>query len=228
MENHSNSYQYSEFNEYNRFPNLDGIEAKIVEKLVNSDNKHAKNLWKLLKYNDIYALSQPDLSKEEKVALIYKDNGEMTSKRIFFQPFVNDAWQEQCCSLYIYVSRIYPFDHTRAQIGITVETVVHSKICAIAGDGDPDLNPEANPNDSDDKGNIVVVFKNRATVLLKCILALLNGLYIDGIGYVQFNARNGVFSKVEMPQWINRSYYGHATTFSVAMSGFSDTPDKGF
>ena len=153
---------------------------------------------------------------------------EMTSKRIFFQPFVNDAWQEQCCSLYIYVSRIYPFDQTRAMVGITVETVVHSNICAIAGDGDPDLNPEANPGDSDDKGNIVVVYKNRATVLLKCILALLNGLYIGGIGYLQFNAKEGMLGKTEMPQWINRSYYGHKTTFSMAISGTSDTPNQGF
>lgn len=33
--------QYSEYNEFNRFPNLDGIEAKIVMHLVNSKSKHA-------------------------------------------------------------------------------------------------------------------------------------------------------------------------------------------
>ena len=221
-------YGYSEFNDFNRFTNLDGIEAKVVDHLVHSKSKHADILWKLLKYSDIHALSQPSLSEAEKLELIYNDNGEITSKRVFFQPFTDDAWQEQCCSIYIFVSNIRPIDQNRAQVGVTVETVVHSKICAIAGDGDPILNPQANPNDSDEQGNIVVAFKNRATVLLKCILAELNGLYFDGIGYLQFNNKDGVFSKVEMPMWINRRYYGHATTFSMALSGIAESSSGSF
>lgn len=195
----NNAYGYSPYNDYNRFENLDGIETKIVNHLISSESKHAKIFWKLLKYNDIYALSQPDLTEAEKIELVYNDNGEMTSKRIFFQPFINDAWQEQCCSVYIFVSDIDPFDHTRSNVSVTVETVVHSKICAIAGDGDPELNPEANPNDSDAEGNIIVAYKNRATVLLKCILAELNGLYLDGIGYLQFNSKDKMPGKVSMP-----------------------------
>ena len=221
-------YSYSPFNSFNRFENLDGIETKIVNHLISSDSKHAKIFWKLLKYNDIYALSQPELTKAEKLELVYNDNGEMTSKRVFFQPFVNDAWQEQCCSVYIFVSDIFPFDQGRANVDITVETVVHTKICAIAGDGDPILNPVANPNDSDEQGNIIVAYKNRATVLLKCILAELNGLFLDGIGYLQFNHRNGLKGQVQMPMWINHSYYGHATTFTMALSGISDSSKIGY
>ena len=221
-------YGYSQYNEFNRFENLDGIETKIVNHLISSTSKHAKILWKLLKYNDIYALSQPDLTEAEKLELVYKDNGEMTTKRVFFQPFIDDAWQEQCCSVYIYVEDIYPFDHLKSNVNVTVETVVHSKICAIAGDGDPALNPEANPNDSDEQGNIVVAFKNRATVLLKCILAELNGLYLDGIGYLQFNSKDGLRGRTQMPMWINHNYYGHATTFSMALSGISSSSNVGY
>ena len=224
----SEPYGYSQYNSFNRFENLDGIETKIVNHLISSDSKHAKMFWKLLKYNDLFALSQPDLTEQEKLELVYNDNGEITTKRVFFQPFVNDAWQEQCCSVYIFVSDIYPFDHTRSNVNITVETVVHSKICAIAGDGDSSLNPEANPNDSDEQGNIVVAYKNRATVLLKCILAELNGLYLDGIGYLQFNSKDGMRGRTEMPLWINHAYYGHATIFSMAISGISDSSSAGY
>lgn len=224
----NNAYGYSEFNDFNRFENLDGIETKIVNHLVSSTSKHAKNFWKLLKYNDIYALNQPDLTEQEKWDLVYNDNGEITSKRVFFQPFVNNAWSEECCSVYIFVSDIIPTNHLASFVNVRVETVVHSKICAIAGDGDPILNPEANPNDSNAEGDVIVTFKNRATVLLKSVLAELNGLFLDGIGYLQFNAKDGLTGGVNMPQWINRSYYGHATTFTMALSGFSGSSNIGY
>lgn len=220
--------EYSQFNDFNRFQNLDGIEAKIVEHLVNSTSKHASIIWKLLKYNDLNALSRPDLTIEEKKELVCFDNGYGDKKRVFFQPFVDDAWQEQCSSLYIYVEQIVPQDQCRATIGVTIETVVHSKIAAVRGDGDPYLNKDANPNDSDSKGNIVVAFKNRATVLLKSILAELNGLYIDGIGYLQFNQALNVQSKTEMPLFNNRSFYGHATMFAVKMGNVSGSSSIGF
>ena len=59
-------WDYSEYNEFNRFTNIDGIEAKIVEHLVNSTTKHADLFWKILKYNDLNALSQPSVTKAER------------------------------------------------------------------------------------------------------------------------------------------------------------------
>ena len=156
------AYGYSEFNDFNRFQNLDGIEAKIVEHLVHSQSKHADLFWKILKYNDLFALNQPTVTEAERWQLVNNDNGESTNKRVFFSPFVDDAWEVQCSSVYIFVDSIDPTDHLRATIGVTVETIVHSKISAIAGDGDPILNPQANPNDSNEQGSIVVPFKNRA------------------------------------------------------------------
>ena len=84
--------EYSQYNEFNRFPNLDGIEAKIVTHLVNSKSKHADILWKILKYDsDIYALSKPSVSTKDRMALVCNNNGEPTGKRVFFAPFVDDA-----------------------------------------------------------------------------------------------------------------------------------------
>lgn len=225
---------YSDYNSFNRFQNLDGIETKIVEHLVNSTTKHAEMFWKILKYNDLYALNQPSVSKAERLKMVNNDNGEPTTKRVFFAPFVDDAWEVQCSSVYIYLEGIVPVDHLRAIVGVTVETVVHSKISVLAGDGDPDasINPEwVNPNDSDSQGSIVVPFKSRETVLLKCVLAELNGMYIDGIGYLQlatFNVGEKVRGMVDMPLFNNRSFYGHSTCFRMEISGFSDNPAIGY
>ena len=211
----------SEFNEFNRFQNLDGLEAKMVSHLVKSQTKFADIIWKLLKYNSLDALSQPTVSEAERWEMVCYDNGDPVSKRVFFSPFVDDAWQVQCSSLYIYVENVLPIDHLRSTVGITIETVTHRKISAINGDGDEFLYPLANPNDSDGKDNVVVAFKNRATVLLKCILAEFNGLYLDGAGYLQFNMKMPIKCKATMPLYNRRSYYGHSIVFACNMNNDS-------
>ena len=220
--------EYSEFNAVNRVQNLDGIEWKIVDHLINSTTKHANNIWKILKNNDIYALNGPDVSIEDRRSLVCTNNGEITTKRLFLQPFVDDAWSEQCSSVYVFIDEIHPMDQTRAYIIVTVEAVVHAKISVIAGDGDELTNPQANPNDSDKQGNIVVTMKNRAAVLLKSIIAELNGLYLDGIGYLILDSKVDKTSGVKLSLWNNRSYYGYSIKFAMALSGVSDSAEVGF
>lgn len=216
--------EYSQYNDFNRYQNLDGISAKIVEHLVASQSKHAQMFWKILKYNELNALSKKNLTQSERKDLIFHDNGQTTDKRVFFAPFIDDAWQEQCSSVYIYVDKIYPVDHLKSIVGIKVEVVVHSKISTINGDGDMELNSDANPNDSDKEGNIVVAFKNRATVLLKCVLAELNGLYLDGIGYLQLNTRLLSDSQAQSNLWNRRAFWGYSVQFAMMLSGVSDSP----
>ena len=220
---------YSEFNAVNRLQNLDGLEWKIVDHLIKSDSKHADIIWKILKYNsDINALSQNSIGEADRRKLVCTNNGEPTTKRLFLQPFVDDAWSEQCSSVYVYVDEIRPVDQTRANVIVTVEAIVHAKISVIAGDGDQELNPNANPNDSDEQGNIVVTMKNRATVLLKSIVAELNGLFLDGIGYLLIDPKKDSKTGAVLSLWNNRSYYGYTIKFAVEMAGVSDSSGIGF
>ena len=221
--------EYSDYNEMNRFENLDSIEDKILQHLLHHKTKHTKNIWKLLKYATLNALSEEEVSLSDCLSLINKDTGYPTDKRVFLSPFVDDAWAVECSSLYIFVDKIKPIDHTRAAIYVTVETVTHSKISVINGDGDSDLNPDANPNDSDINNEVIVDIKNRETVLVKSLLAELNGLYLDGIGYLQMNKlENDVSGDVSMPLFNGRSYYGHRINFVVEMSGISESADWGY
>ena len=221
--------EYSDYNEMNRFENLDSIEDKILQHLLHHETKHSKNIWKLLKHATLNALSEEKVSLPDCLSLINKDTGYPTDKRVFLSPFVDDAWAVECSSLYIFVDKIKPIDHTRAAIYVTVETVTHSKISVINGDGDSDLNPDANPNDSDINNEVIVDIKNRETVLVKSLLAELNGLYLDGIGYLQMNKlENDVSGDVSMPLFNSRSYYGHRINFVVEMSGISESADWGY
>ena len=236
MYENQEAYGYSPYNDVNHFPNLDGLEAKIVRHLINSETKHADIFWKLLKYSDLSALSQTSVSKNDRRELVNNDNGEPTKKRVFFAPYIDDAQEVQCSSVYIYIDSIVPVDQTRAVVGVTIDTITHTKISAISGDGDPDSaeKPEwVNPNETDEQGSIVVPFKSRETVLVKCILAELNGLYLDGIGYLLFDnnkdSKGSILAKasVEMP-FYHKSVYGHKIHFKVEISGVSDDAKIGY
>lgn len=236
------TYRYSEFNEFNRIPNIDGVESKIIEHLLNSTTKDAETFWKILKYDSKDALIQNNLTKAEKMELVeaYGSNptgGQTGTTRLFLSPFSDDAWSQECSSVYIYVDDLYPMDHMRANLVVTVETVTHIKANILYGDADLESNPDTNPNDYyyADLENPTVRFKSRTSVLLKCILAELNGLYLDGIGYLQFNVNNamtGLGSKIEgnakMTVYNRRSYFGHKINFNMAISGISSNPAQSF
>lgn len=232
--------EYSE-NECNRFENLEGIEGKILNHLFYSKTTHAENIWKILKYDDRDPLSHDKVSLKDRNALIFKNDkeGGATTKRFFIQPFVDDAWSEQCSSVYVYVDEIHPTDYTRANVIVTVEVVVHSKISLIQGNDEDisDINDDEdeakkstqyNPNDFDKQGHIVVAWKNRATVLLKSIIAELNGLYLDGIGYLFIDPKLDSSTGAKLSLWNSRSFYGYTIKFAVKMGNVSDDPDKGF
>ena len=224
--------EYSEYNDMNRFENLDSLETKVLQHLVYSNTKHANNFWKLLKYATLDALAQDDVSLADRINLISADCGYPTDKRVFLAPFIDDAWDAQCSSAYIFVDKIKPMDHTRAAVVLTVELVTHAKVAVINGDGDPVLNPQANPNDTNEQEQVIVPIKNRETILVKSVLAELNGLYIDGIGYLQLNKigsdDKSELGGVTMPLFSSRSFYGHSIKFVVEISGVSGSGGYGY
>lgn len=239
----SEEWGYSDYNSFNRFENLDNVEPLIIEHFIHSNTKHADLFWKILKYNDLYALNRPSVSEAERRELVSDDNGEQATKRLFFSPFTNDALEDQCSSVHVYLNGIKPEDHLRATIGITVQAIVHSKISVLAANGDPTLNPDkkdeasgvvtqygANPNESDSQGFVVVPYKNRATVLMKCILAELNGLFLDGIGYLKItgNSNQGSTWNAYTAVFNGKAFTGYEIRFGILMSGFSDDANIGY
>ena len=216
---------YSEYNQFSRLSNLDSLTAKMILHLVNSKSKYAENIWKILGYNNPNTLLSPNLTNKEKINLVDTGgNGEETSKRIFQKPFINDAWTQESSSVYFYIDSGYPMNQGNCIVNVGVDCIVHSKLANIYGDGDLEENPFANPNDTTDNGELIVQRKNRAEVLLKNIIAEFNGLYLDGIGYLQFNQVLGGRSNFKQQLWNNRAFYGYTIIFAVAMSGNSENP----
>lgn len=218
---------YFNDNAYNRYNDLDGAEWRVIDALVKSDTKYGKYLWKMLKYNKPDCLSGDEVSNKEKYKMIYRDDGEASKYKVFMLPFIDDGWTEQSARLDVYVNRIAPFDYVRSTVDITIEVIVHNKINNIYGDADED-NPLTNPTETDEDGNILIPSKSRATTMLKCILAILNGLYIDGVGTLQCNEQTSPYCGVRNYVWNNRSYFGYSITFSTVMAQASPNPECGW
>lgn len=214
-------------NAYNRLVNLDNIEFRIVDFLAKSENKYAQNIFKILKYDTEDCLYQNNLSYEEKMALLYKNNGEASSERIYLSPYIDDAYILQSSHLHIYVYSVFPLNHLESTVNIGIETIVHNKIANIYGDASL-YSSNTNPSELGPDGQPIIIYKSRASELLKCVLASLNGYFVAGVGTLQFNSKlTGSESKAKMSLWNGKKFFGHMTILSTILSGVSGTPDCG-
>ena len=88
---------------YNRFMNLDSITDRIINYLIKSDSIYANRIWKLLKYPEVDALLQQDLTQEEKAELVDNDSTEQSTKRVFRYPFIEDSFVVKASIMRIYI-----------------------------------------------------------------------------------------------------------------------------
>lgn len=227
-------------NAFNRFVNLDNIEWNLIIHLVNSDTKYARNIWKILKYDTADCLLQDDVPREDRLSLIYTGNGDASVKRVFMTPYVDDGWTQQSSHLHIFVGTVEPKNNITAVVNISVETIIHNKIANIMGEADPEAlmqNPDGsnnncdmgtNPTEVDAEGNVVTLYKNRATVFLKSVLAEFNGTFVNGVGKLQFNVEMSPYGIARQYLWNNRNFFGHSTVFSTLLSGVSADARDGY
>lgn len=115
-------------NEYNKFEAIDNATRVIVDFLIRNN----EDLWKLLHYIEpnVLPLSQPNLTFEEKAAMICTDPYEINEnvdKNILFQTVSDEAFSTAIPQLRIEVGDIVPFDRVRAYININFQIVVPNK-----------------------------------------------------------------------------------------------------
>lgn len=225
---------------FNRFVNLDNIEWNIIMYLVDSQTKYAKNIWKILKYDTEDCLLKDDVSRQDRLDLIYTNNGDSSVKRVFMTPYTDDGWTQQSSHLHIFVDTIEPKNHLTAVVNISVETIIHNKISNIFGEADPEklitsadgknnnCDMGTNPVEVNKNGEITVPYKSRATVFLKSVLAEFNGVFVNGVGKLQFNEQMSPYGISRQYLWNRRNFFGHSTVFSTFLSGTSESPYCGF
>lgn len=221
-------------NAFNRYRDLDSVEWKIIYALAYSKTNHAKYLWRMLKYNtsDCLILDNDSVDPtndnyvSNRLALVYTGNGLSENKKVFMMPYVDDAWTSESARLDIFVDGIEPTDHIKSCVNIGIEVVVHNKINNIDGNASEE-DAASNPGEMRD-GETIVLYKSRATMMLKSVLAELNGCFIDGVGTLQHNMKVTSADKTKSQVWNNRAYFGFSTILSTFMGGVSVNPAYGW
>lgn len=172
---------------YNKLDGFPDYGYNIIYHLILNN----ENLWKLIKYNDPKALSKPNLTTDEKVAMIFKGDGNSEEFNVFRQPFIDDAFTMQTTQLRVFTATIIPNDSSKCTIDYAIECITHIKL------------------DSLDNG------QSRTERMIYEVIRTLNGADIGGVGTMFFDIRSAGFDGVRADKFNNRYFYGYTIIMSV-------------
>lgn len=140
---------------YNKFNTLPYIPYNIVVKLMENEN-----IFKILKYPTYDCLSKPNLTYQEKVSMIYKNQDNQQDYNIFFTPSTENLILDARTLLRIYRYDDIPVDSIKSTVCWQFDILYGDKIAMIDYDGVP---------------------CTRIDVLQMELLKTLNGEYISGL-----------------------------------------------
>lgn len=149
---------------YNSLSRLPTIPYNIMVYLAKSTDPIAEVFWKMLAYKDYKALSHEPLTFQQKMKLVWAQNKQDTYS-VFLTNLIEDAMAEskqivKIYQYYIHASELY------------TSTVVYAFDCLYGGQM------------SLVEYNGVPV--NRGDLFIHCILTLLNGVEVGGVGKLTF------------------------------------------
>ena len=149
---------------YNSLSRLPTIPYNIMVYLAKSTDPIAEIFWKMLAYKDYKALSHEPLTFQQKIKLVWSQ-GNQDTYSIFLTNLIEDAMAEskqivKIYQYYIHASELY------------TSTVVYAFDCLYGGQM------------SLVEYNSIPV--NRGDLFIHCILTLLNGVEVGGVGKLMF------------------------------------------
>ena len=174
---------------YNTFEKLPLMQYKIIEQLMLNN----EDLFKMLKYNENNCLDRPNLTLEEKSALIYPGDIDSSNYRIFLDFFTDDSFTEQCSLLRIYPYFISPPNRVISDITFCIEFLSHNKITQLNN------------------------YTNRNVYAFQQIIETINGTDVSGVGLLSFD-RTGNPRDSAVLNLNSRNYQGYSIYISTHTS----------
>lgn len=177
---------------YNQHNSIRYTTERIIYHLI--DNNEI--IWKILKYDTNDALFNANLTRDEKIDLIYK-GGDLKASgyKVFRQPYIDDAESGDTSMLRVFLSNIIPQNKVVSDLGITIECLVHNKNIMLKSNLDG------------------VSYENRLELLLQQVIECLNGAEVSGIGQLFFDMSGNYLTKAVIGVYNNRNYHGFRIVF---------------
>lgn len=170
---------------YNSMSALPYIPYKIMEYLATSKADEAEIFWKMLAYNDYDALSKPNLTTTQKLNLLWR-YGPQEKYGVFLTNIVGDVVPTakcifKCYDYYIHASSLF--------VGTTVmafDMLYGTQMALVDYNGVP---------------------VSRGDLFIHCILSVLNGVYVGGVGTLAFLNNQSRYD-------LARSVIGNSNTYT--------------
>lgn len=186
---------------YNNFLHMPEVPYKIIERLATSTSQSAENLWKILKHATTDALSKPNLTFEEKIALLWTPDVVNATQQnlftVFLKPLVSSSLDtaEEQIQLRIYKIINKPRNNIESSMGYQFDMYT-SEVCCMVYNEDGYL-------------------CERTDLMEAYILDILNGADI-GIGKIQFYSQDlSSISKSSLTINNGKSLYGRNMILSL-------------
>ena len=190
---------------YNNFLKMPQVPYMIFERLVLSTSQSAENLFKIIKHPTVDALSEPNLTFDEKMRLLWTPSkvGEPISQQnlfnIFLKPLVSSSLDDvsQQIQLKIYRVMTKPSSNVESAIGYQFDMITSEVACMVY----------------DAEGYLC----DRVDLMEAYILDVLNGADLSvGSSYFQFYNRDlNSIAKSTLSINNGKSLYGRSIVLSL-------------
>lgn len=122
------------FNSYREMPQLP---YKVIASLLTETSEAAENFWKLLKYADIDALDKPNLTYEEKIALVWTGDSLEQNYNVFLKPLIGSSLDtaEAQTQLRLFRYTTMPTSRFEAIITLEADFITNEKTALVYQNG---------------------------------------------------------------------------------------------
>lgn len=175
---------------FNKFTTLPSVPYKILSYLAENNER----IFKALYYQGSNALDQPDLTLEQKLDMIYVDEGKEVDKHLFLKPLIGEEMIDSVTQLRLYKYGISPTDAMTSVITYRFDIITGSKVSLIYDD------------------NIPV---SRLDFIETELLNTLNGIDLFGTGKFQFNRDLSTQDKQILTLSNSKNFFGSILLMSV-------------
>lgn len=194
----ANENNYMAFNNFSEMPDLP---YKIIEVLLTDTSQDAEDFWKLLKYTEVNALKQKNLTLKEKKAMIWQGESIEQNFNVFLKPLIGSAMDsaEAQTQLRLYRYNTVPTTQFEAIVCFEADFVTNEKTSLV-------------------RRNKILC--ERTDVMEALFLSVMNGRDIEiGSGVFQFNREMSRSCNSQLNIGNSKSFYGRSLILALQFVG---------
>lgn len=186
---------------FNSYKEMSQLPYKIIEVLLTDKSQDAEDFWKILKYVDIDALEHENLTYEEKLQLIWKQDAVEQNYSIFLKPLVGSSLDgaEAQTQLRLFRYTTSPTDRLEAIVCFEADFITHEKTSMIYKDD---------------------ILSEKTDVLETLFLNIMNGRDIAvGSGVFEFNRELSRSCNSQLNIGNSKTFYGRSLIMALQFIG---------